>query len=360
MTQIWDEQKEEQLSKTNWNAYGKEQPAIIPRRKSGKSHLLMRSLSRKQTYYIQVIKRNRKLHRVETRRTKKKEINIVEIKQAIKENKTEAEIKPVSQADAVTKIAPKQKEAKSNGRELDSSVKQAAELSFVEEETETIQVATPAPDELQLLKEYIEEHNIKNKCEEDLDAFNSPLGRLWLLEFHTMKKQKKYKGCVCQLSDGIIYVDSFSDQWLLRYSELFNRMILYHKNKKSYRINTDREPIRGYHVQHIQPLLTLQTDEMYELKKPQPKEGRLFQNYKGKPTIKDYLNYICQHRELTETRNKRQKRRSKDLRNVLKDRNVSYAAKQKKRKKLREELNHEMARDVLHLLDMLRTGTNGG
>ena len=203
MTQIWDGQKEEQLSKTNWNAYGKEQPAIIPRRKSGKSHLLMRSLSRKQTYYIQVIKRNRKLHRVETRRTKKKEINIVEIKQAIKENKTEAEIKPVSQADAVTKIAPKQKEAKSNGRELDSSVKQAAELSFVEEETETIQVATPAPDELQLLKEYIEEHNIKNKCEEDLDAFNSPLGRLWLLEFHTMKKQKKYKGCVCQLSDGI-------------------------------------------------------------------------------------------------------------------------------------------------------------
>jgi hypothetical protein len=99
---------------------------------------------------------------------------------------------------------------------------------------------------------------------------------------------------------------------------------------------------------------------MHGLKKPQPKEGSLFQNYRGKLTIKDYLNYICHHRELTETRNKRQKRRSKDLRNVLKDRNVSYAAKQKKRKKLRKELNHEMARDVLHLLDMLRTGTNEG
>lgn len=241
-----------------------------------------------------------------------------------------------------------------NGSKLDSSIRRAAELGHIETEPELASQKKPQAGELQLLKDYLEENSIKIGKKAKLNAFNSPLGRQWLLEFSTAEKRVVYKECTCQFSEGIIYIDSEVEQWLIRYSELFGELILYHKNKKGYRINTDREPIRGYHVQHVQSLFNVTADEMHEFEKPQEEKCGSYQNYNGAPTIKDYLKYICEHRELTIARNKREKRKRKELRDMLKDRNTSYESKQKKRKKLRKEIEHEKARDVLHLLQMLK------
>lgn len=241
-----------------------------------------------------------------------------------------------------------------NGSKLDSSIRRAAELGHIETEPELASQKKPQAGELQLLKDYLEENSIKIGKKAKLNAFNSPLGRQWLLEFSTAEKRVVYKECTCQFSEGIIYIDSEVEQWLIRYSELFGELILYHKNKKGYRINTDREPIRGYHVQHVQSLFNVTADEMHEFEKPQEEKCGSYQNYNGAPTIKDYLKYICEHRELTIARNKREKRKRKELRDMLKDRNTSYESKQKKRKKLRKEIEREKARDVLHLLQMLK------
>lgn len=108
-------------------------------------------------------------------------------------------------------------------------------------------------------------------------------------------------------------------------------------------------------MQHVQSLLNVIADEMHEFEKPQEEKCGSYQNYNGTPTIKNYLKYICQHRELTIARNKREKRKRKGLRDMLKNRNTSYESKQKKRKKMRKKIEHEKAKDVLRLLQMLKS-----
>ena len=181
---------------------------------------------------------------------------------------------------------------------------------------------------------------------------------MWLREFGTTKKKIEYAaGCKCKLADGVIKVNSGTENWKILYSGLLKKIVLYHKNKKGYRINTDREPVEGYHIQHIQSLLNLSTDEMHEFRKPQSKENNTFQNYKGEPTIKELLDYILQHKELAEQRNTREKRKRKEVNNVLRDKNVKHEVKQRKRKKLRNKIKHEKARDVLQLLKQLKEET---
>ena len=54
MTQTLDIWKGEQISIFNWNRYGEELFAVVPKRDKRKNCRLMRDLSRKQTYYLQV------------------------------------------------------------------------------------------------------------------------------------------------------------------------------------------------------------------------------------------------------------------------------------------------------------------
>ena len=241
------------------------------------------------------------------------------------------------------------------GRLLDQSIRKAAKLSFTGVGPEKEVQKTPTPGEVQLLKEWIEDHNAESNTAASINDFNSPLGLMWLREFGTTKKKIEYAtGCKCKLANGVIKVNSGTENWKIRYSGLLERIVLYHKNKKGYRINTDREPVEGYHIQHIQSLLNLSTDEMHEFRKPQTKESNTFQNYKGGPTIKEFLDYILQHKELAEKRNTREKRKRKDVNNVLKDKNVKHEVKQRKRKRLRNKIKHEKARDVLQLLKQLK------
>ncbi|MBQ9696952.1 MAG: hypothetical protein IJV46_00235 [Acidaminococcaceae bacterium] len=269
--------------------------------------------------------------------------------------------RPVSEPKSVQDLS-QQKETlmleallqKSNGRELDDSVQQAAELGCAEIKPEEFLPGKPQAGEFQLLKDCLEGHNVESADEATLGIFNSPLGMEWILEFGTVEQRVVWNGCTCQFSDGIIYINSEVELWLIRYSELLGKMILYHKNRKGYRINTDREPIRGYHVQHIQSLPGLKSEEMHECKKLPLEKLGLLPSKKGTPTIKDYLKYICQHRELAEERNKLQERKKKNLRNLMKNKNTSYETKQKKKKRMRKEIKRERARDVLYLLKMLK------
>ena len=84
---------------------------------------------------------------------------------------------------------------KRSGRDLDVSVSQAAEVSFIEGERKEVPPEIPVPDEMQFLKEYLGEPDFAIKCEAVFNEFNSPLGRRWLLEFDTTKKQIEYAGC---------------------------------------------------------------------------------------------------------------------------------------------------------------------
>ena len=92
---------------------------------------------------------------------------------------------------------------------------------------------------------------------------------------------------------------------------------------------------------------------MNEFRKPQ-KECNAVQDYKGEPTIREFLDYIRQHKELAIQRNTREKRKRKDVNNVLRDKNVKHEVKQRKRKRLRNKIKHEKARDVLQLLKQLK------
>lgn len=177
---------------------------------------------------------------------------------------------------------------------------------------------------------------------------------MWLREFGTTKTKIEFAvGCKCQFANGIIQIDSDTEKWQIRYSRILNQIVLYHKNKKDYRINTDREPVEGYHIQHIQSLLSLGMDEINKFRKPQ-KECNEVQDYKGEPTIREFLDYIRQHKELAVQRNIREKRKRKDVNNVLRDKNVKHEVKQRKRKRLRNKIKHEKARDVLQLLKQLK------
>lgn len=244
------------------------------------------------------------------------------------------------------------------GKLLDQSIRIAAKLGFTGVGPEKEVQKTLTPGELQLLKEWIEDLNAESNTAASINDFNSPLGLMWLREFGTTKKKIEYAaGCKCKLADGVIKVNSGTENWKILYSGLLKKIVLYHKNKKGYRINTDREPVEGYHIQHIQSLLNLSTDEMHEFRKPQSKENNTFQNYKGEPTIKELLDYILQHKELAEQRNTREKRKRKEVNNVLRDKNVKHEVKQRKRKKLRNKIKHEKARDVLQLLKQLKEET---
>ncbi|SDB96355.1 hypothetical protein SAMN04487864_101159 [Succiniclasticum ruminis] len=240
------------------------------------------------------------------------------------------------------------------GSLLDQSIRKASKLSFTGVGPKKEARETPTPGELQLLKEWIEGQNDENNTDVIIKIFNSPLGLMWLREFGTTKtKIELAAGCKCQFANGIIQIDSDTEKWQIRYSRLLEQIVLYHKNKKDYRINTDREPVEGYHIQHIQSLLNLGTDEMNKFRKPQ-KECNAVQDYKGEPTIREFLDYIRQHKELAIQRNTREKRKRKDVNNVLRDKNVKHEVKQRKRKRLRNKIKHEKARDVLQLLKQLK------
>lgn len=240
------------------------------------------------------------------------------------------------------------------GRILDQSIRKASKLSFTGVGPKKEARETPTPGELQPLKEWIEDQNDENNTDVIIKKFNSPLGLMWLREFGTTKTKIEFAvGCECQFANGIIQIDSDTEKWQIRYSRILKQIVLYHKNKKDYRINTDREPVEGYHIQHIQSLLNLSTDEMHEFRKPQ-KECNAVQDYKGEPTIREFLDYIRQHKELAMQRNTREKRKRKDVNNVLRDKNVKHEVKQRKRKRLRNKIKHEKARDVLRLLKQLK------
>lgn len=245
------------------------------------------------------------------------------------------------------------------GSLLDQSIRKASKLSFTGVGPKKEARETPTPGELQLLKEWIEGQNDENNTDVIIKIFNSPLGLMWLREFGTTKtKIELAAGCKCQFANGIIQIDSDTEKWQIRYSRLLEQIVLYHKNKKDYRINTDREPVEGYHIQHIQSLLSLGMDEINKFRKPQ-KECNEVQDYKGEPTIREFLDYIRQHKELAVQRNIREKRKRKEVNNVLRDKNVKHEVKQRKRKRLRNGIKHEKARDVLRLLKQLNEESAG-
>ena len=299
------------------------------------------------------------------RKTQIKEYKFVQPDLCVRDTEISYENQACSNPPSVTeslqrneKRIPRSLSGSKTGRLLDQSIRKAAKLSFTGIGSEKEARETPTPEELQLLKEWLEDHNAESNTAASINDFNSPLGLMWLREFGTTKKTIEYAaGCKCKLANGVIKVNSGTDNWKIRYSGLLEKIVLYHKNKKGYRINTDREPVEGYHIQHIQSLLNLSTDEMHEFRKPQSKEYNTFQNYKGAPTIKEFLDYILQHKELAEQRNIREKRKRKNVNNVLKDKNVKHDVKQRKRKRLRNRIKHEKARDVLKLLKQLKEET---
>ena len=206
-----------------------------------------------------------------------------------------------------------------------------------------------------MMKAQAEEHHTKTNEKDGYSKFFTPLGKKWLLEFETTETTVEYAGCTCSYLDGIIYIDSHMEEWQLRYSTLFERTVLYHKNKRNYADNKDREPVEGYHIQHIQSMLNLNADDLHEFRKPQDREFSLIQNIKGQPAIKDYIGYICQHRQLAEKRQEMFGKKIESINSLLADKNVSYVIKQKKKKELRKIMNRASAIDVLELLKQLKS-----
>ena len=235
------------------------------------------------------------------------------------------------------------------------STKKAAEPGRSELKLETQERAVNNPDVRQLMKAQAEEHHTKTNEKAGYSKFFTPLGKKWLLEFETTETTVEYAGCTCSYLDGIIYIDSHVEEWQLRYSTLFERTVLYHKNKRDYAENKDREPVEGYHVQYIQSMLNLNADDLHEFRKPQDHEFSLIQNIKGQPAVKDYIDYICQHRELAEKRQEKFRKNIESIKALLADKNVSYEIKQKKKRELRKILNHANAIDVLELLKRLES-----
>jgi hypothetical protein len=161
------------------------------------------------------------------------------------------------------------------GRKLDESVKKASELPY----------AANKPKSQCMNQEVKEKQDSSQKTVTDDSAL--PVTSQWEQEFNTKKRTLDYFGCSCELINDIVFISTSEEKWQIRYSRLYNRLILYHKNSKSVRQLWKEEVVEGYHEQYVPSL-------------------------NGMPTIKEYIIYTSLHNLMIE-KNKELEKRNRRL-----------------------------------------------
>ena len=240
----------------------KEVPAVV--RKQRYSPLLLRSLSGKMVYFMQVLKRQGDKRRI-------------------------------------TKAWEKKREGKFHGCWEDGFADEEQPCSENEnglgQENEEIpgsaeKDVSVIPDSAQQCgqgKDYSAQYNNKyvrgRMLDDSVTAVSEThfdMAEQWKEEFATKEKIIKLYGCRCELADNIVYISNELELWQVRYAPLYQRIILYHKNwkKKHYK----NETVEGYHEQFVKSI-------------------------KEVPTIKEYVMYASLHKSKAEKRCEKQKRK---------------------------------------------------
>ena len=241
-------------------------PAKVKRRKN--KTLLMRGLRRKQLYFIQVIKRDNRLHRTVVNGNKRKETNSEKQGDILQKSKKVAEAKPAYEGNAIKTIKINQKgEMKKDthildentflkGKLLDESVKAASEGDVVT-------------------------NDLNNDEQND---YSMVVSSQWEQEFNTKKKKITFYGCECELINEIIYISNTEEHWQIHYSPVQKRLLLYHKNSK--KDCSKNAVVKGYHEQYVPSI-------------------------KEKPTIKEFIIYASLHKMKIEKDKEKPKRKRK-------------------------------------------------
>ena len=241
-------------------------PAKVKRRKN--KTLLMRGLRRKQLYFIQVIKRDNRLHRTVVNGNKRKETNSEKQDDILQKSKKVAEAKPAYEGNAIKTIEINQKgEMKKDthildentflkGKLLDESVKAASEGDVVT-------------------------NDLNNDEQND---YSMVVSSQWEQEFNTKKKKITFYGCECELINEIIYISNTEEHWQIHYSPVQKRLLLYHKNSK--KDCSKNAVVKGYHEQYVPSI-------------------------KEKPTIKEFIIYASLHKMKIEKDKEKPKRKRK-------------------------------------------------
>ena len=158
------------------------------------------------------------------------------------------------------------------GRGLDESVKTASELT-----------CTPNRPKSQCMNQEVrEKQNISQKA--GAEDSKLPVTSQWEQEFNTKKKTLDYFGCNCELINDIVFIRTSEEKWQIRYSRLYNRLVLYHKNSRPIHQPWKEEVVEGYHEQYVPTL-------------------------NGKPTIKEYIIYASLHNLMIEKNKEMKKNR---------------------------------------------------
>lgn len=125
------------------------------------------------------------------------------------------------------------------------------------------------------------DESVISRTEESLDLFEQ-----WQAEFNTTDKIVDFYGCHCELIKNIIFITNEVERWQIRYSPVYKRIILYHKNKKNIKNFWKKSAVEGYHEQFVPSI-------------------------KEKPTIKEYIIYASLHKMMVEKSYEKQKRKQR-------------------------------------------------
>ena len=241
-----------------------EVPAVVQKHRY--SPLLLRSLSGEKVYYIQALKRNSRKRRITEIWEKQK-------------NRTLKDCGEESVAD---------EEKTDLETESGLGLKNAAPPDSAEEATPiTPDLAQQCRQRNDLLLQYDNKYANGRKLDESVKTVTEThfdMAEQWETEFATKEKVIKFYGCRCELADDIVFISNELELWQIRYSPLYQRIILYHKNKKTIQRYWKKEVVTGYHEQFVPSI-------------------------KEKPTIKEYVIYASLHMLKVEKSCEKQKRK---------------------------------------------------
>lgn len=205
------------------------------------------------------------------------------------------EIEPIRQSDVTYRYKKNQDILISRnnqllqGKRLDESVQMASQRGFLtiidqglsKENNRLAEEKSSAIGKGEDVKEEIDE--MVSLC----NSFDSPIGRQWLREFNTREETIKCYECLCELINGIIYISNEVENWQIRYSTLYEKMILFHQNKRKISPEKDRSFVKGYHIQYVP-------------------------DFRGPETIKGFVLYAYLHKKMIENEKEHQKKRRKN------------------------------------------------
>ena len=189
---------------------------------------------------------------------------------SIKEKKENTIIEPIQKVKHQQDYLLQYEKKRFQGRRLDKSVKTASE-----------QPHAASRQKVQCMNQ---EEKDKQEVSQitGIETIPLPVTSQWEQEFNT-KKKVEFFGCHCELIDDVIYISTSIERWQIRYSPLYKRLILYHKNRKTVKHLWKEEVVKGYHEQYVPSL-------------------------HGMPTIKEYIIYASLHNLMIEKNQELEKR----------------------------------------------------